>query len=548
MAARWAGTLRRADRILARDDIQRDWLLGALAGLGRLTPELYDLDHSLDCLAAVPDDPAAALRAWCAAPARAPGPLTGPAAALPRLRAEPKGARPDGVGRVVILLDDAVGEAMAGPAVRAWEMATALAKVCQVRLVSTVSARLGQGPGFTVHQASGARLRAHVDWSDTVVCQGYVLDDEPWIGETDRYIVADLYDPFHLEQFEQSRDRAPEERTAAVRRATNALNRQIRRADALLCASAKQRAFWSGQIAMMGRQERSATRWAGLDDLLSVVPFGVPDAVPRATAHGLRGVEPGIGADDKVVIWAGGVYNWFDPLTLVRAVASLAGRHTDLRLFFMGLKHPNPAVGAMDRARQLTELSDELGLTGRHVFFNRGWTPYSERANWLLDADVGVSTHHEHLETAYSFRTRILDYLWAGLPIVASRGDSFGDVIDAEGIGVSVPPEDVDALAAALERLLYDPAAAAAARANVARFAERFRWSAVLEPITAFCRHPRRAADLVDRDLGEALATRLVSHPGRDLGLAWSYLKTGGPRFLLARVKGRLRRQGREPR
>src|SRR5664280_3299763 len=47
-------------------------------------------------------------------------------------------------------------------------------------------------------------------------------------------------------------------------------------------------------------------------------------------------------------------------------------------------------------------------------------SPYTERSDHLLDADVGVSTHFDHVETEFSFRTRILDYLWTGLPIVAT--------------------------------------------------------------------------------------------------------------------------------
>ena len=44
----------------------------------------------------------------------------------------------------------------------------------------------------------------------------------------------------------------------------------------------------------------------------------------RGTA--LKGVVPGIGADDKVILWGGGIYNWFDPLTLIRAVDRLRQR------------------------------------------------------------------------------------------------------------------------------------------------------------------------------------------------------------------------------
>ena len=42
---------------------------------------------------------------------------------------------------------------------------------------------------------------------------------------------------------------------------------------------------------------------------------------PSTGPDTLRGVVPGIGPDDDMLVWAGGVYDWFDPLTLVRAVA-----------------------------------------------------------------------------------------------------------------------------------------------------------------------------------------------------------------------------------
>ena len=69
------------------------------------------------------------------------------------------------------------------------------------------------------------------------------------------------------------------------------------------------------------------------------------------------------------------------------------------------------------------------------------WVPYDERADFLLDADLGVSTHLEHIETAYSFRTRVLDYWWAGLPVVATDGDTFAP--DRAGWAVeSIDPDE----------------------------------------------------------------------------------------------------------
>ncbi|MDR1214411.1 MAG: glycosyltransferase [Propionibacteriaceae bacterium] len=453
-----------------------------------------------------------------------------------------------GHGRVVVVTDDVISDKMAGPAIRAWEIATALSRVCEVRLVSMTAASLKQGPGFDVVFARGDDIRRHIEWGSVLVFQGNLLAKMPWIIQTDRIIVADIYDPFHLEQLEQARDLGPIKRIDGVASANRSLNQQIGRADLMLCASDKQRAFWLGQASLLGRQNLATTRqFGGLEQMIKVVPFGLSDARPVQRRHGIRGSVPGIGPQDKVILWGGGVYNWFDTLTLVRAVAQLAQRHDDVRLFFMGLKHPNPAVPEMRQAWQLRQLSDELGLTDKHVFFNSGWVPYERRADVLLDADVGVSTHYEHLETAYSFRTRILDYLWAGLPIVATTGDSFGNVLDSEGIGIGVPPEDVDALAQALETLLYDPEAAAAARANVARFAKQFRWSKVLEPLIEFCRRPRPAADLALRRLDDQvmLAPPLVTDVKRDLGLFVDYFKAGGMSMVVSRMKGRIRKARR---
>src|SRR5690606_21779831 len=103
--------------------------------------------------------------------------------------------------------------------------------------------------------------------------------------------------------------------------------------------------------------------------------------------------------------------------------------------------------------------------------------------------------HVPHLETRYSFRTRMLDYLWARLPIVCTEGDYFGDLVRAEGLGRAVPPRDPAALADALATLLDDPASAAEARAALARVAAGWPGSAAGEPLRRFCDSPRFAAD-----------------------------------------------------
>lgn len=397
--------------------------------------------------------------------------------------------------RVLVITPDSLGDQMAGPAIRAFEIARVLASRADVRLVSTVRSRLAQA-GMDVHFADEATLRADAAWADVIVFQGHVLASYPWLGDDEHVLVADIYDPMHLEVLEQSRNLDDDERMGLALGTVEILNAQIERADFMVCASEKQRDFWLGQLGGLSRiNPVTYDPDPTLRSLLDVAPFGVPDQEPEQTGHGIRGVVPGISSSDKVIIWGGGVYNWFDPLTLIRAVGDLAGDHPDIRLYFLGVKHPNPNVPEMAVSFEARRLAEELGLLDTVVFFNSGWVPYNERANYLLDADIGVSTHFDHLETAFSFRTRILDYLWAGLPIVSTAGDTFADMIRDHGLGRIVPPEDVGALRQALLDLLYVTSKYEATRVNVRRFAEQFRWSTVLEPLVRFCLDPKPAAD-----------------------------------------------------
>ena len=450
--------------------------------------------------------------------------------------------------KVAVITGEPLGARMAGPAIRAFEISRMLAPEHDVRLVSLGRCDL-DGDGFETRAAGGRRgLQEIVAWADVVVFQGLLLSMNPWIAEDPSVVlVADIYDPFHLETLEQERARATAERMQISRDTVDALNRQLKRADFLLCASEKQRDFWMGQLAAMGRiNPFTYDQDESLRSLLAVSPFGLPSASPVQTRRALRDDLPGIGPDDKIVLWAGGVYNWFDPLTLVRAVDQARHIVPNLRLVFMGMKHPNPGVPEMEMADRTRALADQLGLVGTHVFFNEAWVAYDDRQNYLLDADLGVSCHFDHVETEFSFRTRILDYLWAGLPIVCTDGDAFGDLVRAEGLGEAVPPEDVDALASAMVRLLTDDDAAADAAARSRALSRSFTWEVALAPLVEFVRSPRRAPDIADQ-LGEAALGRPTSLTVRrkvsardDLALARQYLAQGGVREVAVRAKGRL--------
>jgi hypothetical protein len=453
------------------------------------------------------------------------------------------------VTKVLIITGDPIGAKMAGPAIRAWHMAEALSKHHAVTLVTLAGAEPVSAPFEIVQVSPGddRTMRKFESASDVIIFQGLAMALFESLRKTNKIIVADIYDPMHLEQLEQGREQGPEQWNKQVSDATNVLNEQLARGDYFLCASDRQRHFYLGQLAALGRvNPANYADDPDLTGLIDVVPFGLNPVFPAATRPVLKDVLPGIGTDDKLLLWSGGLYN---PKTLIQAVAEVSTRHDNVRLFFQGTKHPHPGVPEMGIVAESRALAKDLGVLDSAVFFNSSWVDYAERHNYLREADAGVSTHFAHVETTFSFRTRILDYLWAELPMVVTEGDHFAELVAAEKLGIVVPSNDVAALASALEKVLFDETFIRATRENIKRVRAGYEWQRVLEPLVNFVAHPRHAPDLVESGVvtaGSGAPRRpLVRHRKHglrhDVGLVVHYLRTGGPRVVLKKVRSRLR-------
>ena len=121
--------------------------------------------------------------------------------------------------------------------------------------------------------------------------------------------------------------------------------------------------------------------------------------------------------------------------------------------------------------------------------------PYAERGRYLADADIGVSTHVLHVETAFSFRTRMLDYLWAGLPIVCTEGDEFAGIVEREGLGRVVGAGRPGRLGRGVARAAgRSRGTRRPAGQRSVRTAERFRWPRALAPAGRLLRRPLAGA------------------------------------------------------
>lgn len=415
--------------------------------------------------------------------------------------------------RVLVLANEHVNQRMAGPSIRSYELSRVLHESGnRVTLASPFPSDLPAQP-FRLTTYDDATLPELLAESDVVVLQGWVLERFPAIRTSPVRVVIDLYDPFPLEVLILFEREPLEKRRETQESAIAAVSAQVARGDFFMCASERQLDFWAGWLTAMGRVN-PLTHHADptMRSLIDVVPFGLSGVAPVMTHDAIRATFPRIAATDVVLLWGGGIYNWFDPVTLIRAVGAAVTEHPEVRLVFMSTGHPNPDIQQMWTLAEARRVAEDLGLTGTHVFFNETWVPYENRADWFLAADIGVSCHFDHVETRYSFRTRILDHFWAGLPTICTSGDTLADVIEARRLGLTVPPQDEAALAVAIGRLAGDAALRSACSARVREYARGLTWEAASGALVRYCATGAAAPDRSSAEAAPA-STRAPAAP-----------------------------------
>ncbi|MNX50971.1 D-inositol-3-phosphate glycosyltransferase [compost metagenome] len=394
------------------------------------------------------------------------------------------------MARILVITDDRLGSRMAGPAIRAFELACQLSAHHDVTLASLQP--LSDQMESPIPIAAGldrSSLFALAARSDILLAGGYLYAQHPGLFRLGKYTVLDLYDPMLFEELASHGSSALDAYLHAEHH--RHLAAQMQRADFMICASERQRDYWLGRLCALGRlgpalyaTDPSAQR------LIDVVPFGLSSEPPRPGPARIRGILPGVDDAARIFLWGGGIWEWFDPLTPIRAAASLQHAHPEIKLVFLAGKSPNPGTPTMPMADAARALARELGAMGRSVHFLEDWIPYQDRGALLLEADAAFTAHRDHLETRFSFRTRVLDYLWAGLPILTTAGDSMADLVTREALGEAIAAGDVEGWAAALLRTASDDAGRAAQASRARGVSARFTWEHAVAPLARYCEAP----------------------------------------------------------
>jgi glycosyltransferase involved in cell wall biosynthesis len=132
------------------------------------------------------------------------------------------------------------------------------------------------------------------------------------------------------------------------------------------------------------------------------------------------------------------------------------------------------ALGTIRPYKQLEHATEAAHRAGARLLVGGGdgYLPQSEIERALGESTVAVFPYKPELDQSGA----LLQALGAGVPAVVYDVGGLGEVVSTFDAGRVVPPDDVDALAAALQELLDDGAALEAARAGARRAREELTW------------------------------------------------------------------------
>lgn len=191
-------------------------------------------------------------------------------------------------------------------------------------------------------------------------------------------------------------------------------------------------------------------------DKLRVVHSGIDlDAIRKRGAGPDPRASLGLPLDRPLLLNVAALADHKDQLTLIEAAARLKAKRPDALWAIAGEGKERPALeariaalGVGDTVRLLGQVADPMPLIRHATLFV-------------------MSSKEEGLGTT------VLDAMALGTPILATRAGGIPEMLEG-GNGTLVPPQDPDALAAAAEALLADPARAKATAAAALRGVEAF--------------------------------------------------------------------------
>lgn len=243
--------------------------------------------------------------------------------------------------------------------------------------------------------------------------------------------------------------------------------------------STPEQAMFLGGLLFSGSDTASCRLASTLPERLLMIPMGVREsAPPMQTAN----PYPPELADRPIFLWGGGIWAWFDIDTLLQAFSLLKARQSNAALFFLCGSNLSGLSSQDEAVRHAVSLARELDLVGKNVFFLDGGASSNALPGYLEHCTAGIMANPARMESIGSWRTRLLDLIWARKAVVTCGYDPLSERMSRRNVGIVTPTGDVAALAQAIEQFQnpVDASGFATLQAELAWSRTFAEWSADL--------------------------------------------------------------------
>jgi glycosyltransferase involved in cell wall biosynthesis len=213
--------------------------------------------------------------------------------------------------------------------------------------------------------------------------------------------------------------------------------------DFFLTAGERERYYLLGLLA--ASKKLSYENCEHRSSLIHVIPMTPPTAPPISTKTELE-KKP----DELVLLVAGAFLPWYDYKTFFEALRILISNgEKNFRVLIMGGNPRDPKFEAtVKRFGCVKEIEERIIFTGL--------VPFKQRANYYLTADIAVNIPSVTVEDELSVRTRVVDYLWANLPILSPATDEYSSTIVKSGGGFCYQAQNPKSLSNQISFLIKD--------------------------------------------------------------------------------------------
>ena len=251
-----------------------------------------------------------------------------------------------------------------------------------------------------------------------------------------------------------------------------------------------------GELAMAGRLNHRTFAYQFVRTVPPGSPPGIPAAIPRKAPRKLM-AEQGISEDDFVVLWCGGYNTWTDVETLFKALTWAMAENPSLHYVSVGANTYEAADNVYVRLLSLIDKSPY-----RQRFHMLGWRPWSEVPQFYRESDVGINIDALHYETIYGTRTRLVEMIADGLPVITSLGAELSYLLRDRGAALTFEVGDWQGMGEQMVRLAAEPSLREQMAATAHEFAATvLSFAATTKAVREWVRQPRLAPDKQEQDI-----------------------------------------------